>query len=51
MTFIPGDTVTIKDNRIDVGIKIRSTPWIAVDEVRVIINWKGKPNKSTEITV
>ncbi len=41
-TSIPGDTVTIKDNQIDVRIKIQSAPWISVDEVRVIINGERK---------
>ncbi len=41
-TSIPGDTVTIEGNQIDVGIKIQSAPWISVDEVRVIINGERK---------
>ena len=41
-TSIPGDTVTIKDNKIAIGIKIQSAPWIAVDEVRVIVNGERK---------
>ncbi|MEE9502092.1 MAG: hypothetical protein V3V48_08460 [Candidatus Aminicenantaceae bacterium] len=41
-TSIPGDTVTIEDNQIDVGIKIQSAPWVSVDKVRVIINGERK---------
>lgn len=41
-TYIPGDTITIEEGKIDVGIKIQSAPWISVDEVRVIINGERK---------
>ncbi len=37
-TYISGDTFTDKDGKVDVAIKVQSAPWIAVDEVRLIIN-------------
>jgi hypothetical protein len=33
-----GDTLTATDGRVDVSIKAWSAPWIAVDEVRLIVN-------------
>ena len=41
-TSVPGDTVSVKESQLDVGIKVRSAPWIAVDEVRVIVNGERK---------
>jgi len=41
-TSIPGDTIIVKESKLDVGIKVRSAPWVAVDEVRVIINGERK---------
>lgn len=41
-TSIPGDTITIEEGKIDVGIKIQSAPWISVNEVRVIVNGERK---------
>jgi len=41
-TSIPGDTIFIKESKLDVGIKVQSAPWVAVDEVRVIINGERK---------
>jgi len=37
-TYISGDTFTDKDGKVDVAIKVQSAPWIAVDEVRLIVN-------------
>lgn len=33
-----GDTFTAPKGRVDIWMKVRSSPWVAVDEVRVIIN-------------
>jgi len=41
-TSIPGNTITVDERKLDVGIKIQSAPWISVDEVRVIINGERK---------
>ena len=41
-TSFPGDTITVEEGKLDVGIKIQSAPWVAVDEVRVIINGERK---------
>jgi hypothetical protein len=41
-TSIPGSTIIVDERKLDVGIKIRSAPWISVDEVRVIINGERK---------
>jgi hypothetical protein len=41
-TSFPGDIITVEDRKLDVGIKIQSAPWVAVDEVRVIINGERK---------
>ena len=35
---VPGDTLTAKDGKIDLTIKVSGTPWISVDEVRLIVN-------------
>jgi len=35
---VPGDTLTAKDGKVDLSIKISSAPWISVDEVRLIVN-------------
>ncbi|MDH5706638.1 MAG: CehA/McbA family metallohydrolase [Candidatus Aminicenantes bacterium] len=37
-TYTSGDTFTDKDGKVDVAIKVQSAPWIAVDEVRLIVN-------------
>jgi len=36
--YTSGDTLTATDGRVDVSIKAWSAPWIAVDEVRLIVN-------------
>jgi len=33
-----GDTFTDKSGRVDINVKVRSAPWIAVDEVRIVVN-------------
>jgi len=40
--YLPGDTFTDKDGTIEIGINIRSAPWVAVDKVRVIVNGERK---------
>ncbi len=35
---IPGDTVAVSSDSVDVSIKIQAPDWIPVDEVRVIVN-------------
>jgi hypothetical protein len=37
-TYTSGDTFTDKDGKVEVAIKVQSAPWIAVDEVRLIVN-------------
>lgn len=39
---IPGDTFTSKDGNVNIKISVQSSPWISVDEVRVIINGQRK---------
>jgi len=36
--YTSGDTLTATNKRVDVSIKVWSAPWIAVDEVRLIVN-------------
>lgn len=36
--FTSGDTVKATNGRVDVSVKVWSAPWIAVDEVRLIVN-------------
>lgn len=36
--YTSGDTLTATDGRVDVSVKVWSAPWIAVDEVRLIVN-------------
>ena len=40
--YTSGDTLTAKDGRVELWIKVQSAPWIAVDEVRVIVNGERK---------
>ena len=35
---IPGDTVSVSSNNVDVSINIQAPDWIPVDEVRIIVN-------------
>lgn len=35
---VPGDTLTAKDGRVDLSMKVSGAPWISVDEVRLIVN-------------
>jgi len=37
-TAVPGDTVTAKGGLITIAVKASSAPWVAVDEVRIIVN-------------
>jgi hypothetical protein len=37
-TSIPGNTIIVEERKLDVGIKVKSAPWISLDEVRVIVN-------------
>lgn len=41
-TSIPGNTIIAEKGKLDVEIKVRSSPWVSVDEVRVIINGERK---------
>ncbi len=36
--YTPGDTLTATNRKVDVSVKVWSAPWIAVDEVRLIVN-------------
>jgi hypothetical protein len=36
--YTSGDTLTATNGRVDVSVKVWSAPWIAVDEVRLIVN-------------
>ncbi len=36
--YTSGDTLTVTNRKVDVSIKVWSAPWIAVDEVRLIVN-------------
>ncbi len=36
--FLPGDTLTAAGGRVELSIQVQSAPWIAVDEVRLIVN-------------
>ncbi len=36
--YTSGDTLTATNSRVDVSVKVWSAPWIAVDEVRLIVN-------------
>jgi hypothetical protein len=53
--YAPGDTFSAPGGKVDIGIQVRSAPWVAVDEVRLIINGERKvifpvsaPEKSLE---
>ena len=49
-----GDTFTDKSGRIDLKIKVRSAPWVAVDEVRIIVNGQRRfilPVKASDLSV
>jgi len=41
-TSIPGNTITTEKGQLDVEIKVRSAPWVSVDEVRIIVNGERK---------
>ena len=52
--YTSGDTLTAKDGRIELWMKVQSAPWIAVDEIRVIVNGERKiifPVKTTKESV
>lgn len=36
--YVPGDSFTASKGKVEIGIKVQSAPWIAVDEVRLIKN-------------
>jgi hypothetical protein len=36
--YTSGDTFTATNKKVDVSVKVWSAPWIAVDEVRLIVN-------------
>lgn len=38
----PGDSFTSKEGKVDIYLNVQSAPWVAVDEVRVIINGERK---------
>ncbi|UCC38210.1 MAG: CehA/McbA family metallohydrolase [Candidatus Aminicenantes bacterium] len=40
--YSSGDSFTERSGRVDVWIKVKSAPWIAVDEVRIIVNGERK---------
>ncbi|MGQ9802064.1 MAG: CehA/McbA family metallohydrolase [Candidatus Saccharicenans sp.] len=40
--YQPGDTVTDRDGKVRARIRVQSTPWIDINEVRVIVNGERK---------
>jgi predicted metal-dependent phosphoesterase TrpH len=40
--YIPGDSLTVKDRKVEIWLKVKSAPWISVDEVRLIVNGRRK---------
>jgi len=40
--YSSGDLITERNGKVDVWIKVQSAPWIAVDEVRIIVNGERK---------
>jgi hypothetical protein len=52
--FLPGDTLTAKGGKIDLAVKVTSSPWVSVDEVRLIVNGERKivfPVKAEETSL
>ncbi len=48
---LPGDTLTAKDGKVNLFVKVVGAPWIAVDEVRLIVNGERRiifPVKAAE---
>jgi len=41
-TYLPGDTLTAPEGKLEIQVKVQSAPWISVDEVRIIINGERK---------
>ncbi len=49
--YSPGDSFTSSSGKAEIWIKVQSAPWVAVDEVRLIVNGERKiifPVKSAE---
>ena len=49
--YTSGDYFTAQDGKVDIWLKVQSAPWIAVDEVRLILNGERKiifPVKTSE---
>ncbi len=40
--FIPGDSCSATDGKVNVHLKIQSAPWVSVDEVKILINGERK---------
>jgi len=40
--YTPGDSLTTEKEKIHISLKVQSAPWVAVDEVRIIINGERK---------
>jgi len=40
--YTSGDSFTVKGGKVDIWLKVQSAPWVAVDEVRLIINGERK---------
>ncbi|MDH4197017.1 MAG: CehA/McbA family metallohydrolase [Candidatus Aminicenantes bacterium] len=38
----PGDTFTERSGRVEVRVEVRRAPWVAVDEVRLVVNGERK---------
>jgi hypothetical protein len=36
--FIPGDSCSINDGKVNVHVKVQSAPWVSVNEVKILIN-------------
>jgi len=40
--YSSGDTMTAKNGKADVWVRVQSAPWVSVDEVRIIVNGERK---------
>jgi hypothetical protein len=40
--FIPGDSFSVTDGKVNIRVRVQSAPWVSVDEVRIIINGERK---------
>jgi hypothetical protein len=40
--FIPGDSCSVSDGKVDIRVRVQSAPWVSLNEVRIIINGERK---------